>query len=86
MHIYVPGSHGSRRVILHGVLSDGREEIHGTARAPKRFQSDQGTQLVAASKQLATWDWTAVYEQAEREGAEWHIVPTTARQRGSSDC
>jgi hypothetical protein len=47
--------------------------LHG---APKRFQSDQGTQLVAASKQLATWDWTAVHEQAEREGAEWHIVPT----------
>jgi hypothetical protein len=47
--------------------------LHG---APKRFQSDQGTQLVAASKQLATWDSTAVHEQAEREGAEWHIVPT----------
>jgi hypothetical protein len=31
---------------------------------------------VAASKQLATWDWTAVHEQAERAGAEWHIVPT----------
>jgi hypothetical protein len=31
---------------------------------------------VAASKQLATWDWTAVHKQAERAGAEWHIVPT----------
>ncbi len=31
---------------------------------------------MAASKQLATWDWTAVHEQAERAGAEWHIVPT----------
>jgi hypothetical protein len=47
--------------------------LHG---APRRFQSDQGTQLVAASKQLATWDWTAVHEQAERIGTEWHIVPT----------
>jgi hypothetical protein len=47
--------------------------LHG---APKRFQSDQGTQLVAASKQLATWDWTAVHEMAERVSAEWHIVPT----------
>ncbi len=26
--------------------------------APMRFQSDQGTQLVAASKQVARWDWT----------------------------
>ncbi len=41
--------------------------LHG---APKRFQSDQGTQLV-----VATWDWTAVHEAAEKERAEWHIVP-----------
>jgi hypothetical protein len=41
--------------------------LHGV---PKRFQSDQGTQLVAASKQLARWDWTAVHELAERESAE----------------
>jgi hypothetical protein len=27
---------------------------------PKRFQYDQGTQLVAASTQMATWDWSAV--------------------------
>ncbi len=46
--------------------------LHG---APKKFQSDQGTQLVAASKQLATWDWTAVYEMAEGVNAEWHIIP-----------
>jgi hypothetical protein len=32
--------------------------------------------LVAASKQLAAWDWTAVHELAKREGAELHIVPT----------
>ncbi len=32
--------------------------------------------MVAASKQLAIWDWTAVHEQAEKMGAEWHIVPT----------
>jgi hypothetical protein len=47
--------------------------LHG---APKRFQSDQGTQLVAASKHMATWDWTAVHEADEKVGAEWHIVPT----------
>ncbi len=47
--------------------------LHG---APKRFQSDQGTQLVAASKQVATWDWTAVLEAVEKKGAECHILPT----------
>ncbi len=31
---------------------------------------------MAASKQLATWDWSAVHAQAEKAGAEWHIVPT----------
>ncbi len=47
--------------------------LHG---AQKRLQSDQGTQLVAASKQMATWDWTAIHEAVERAGAEWHVVPT----------
>jgi hypothetical protein len=32
-------------------------------RVPKRFQSNQRDQLVAASKQLATWDWSKVVEQ-----------------------
>jgi transposase InsO family protein len=44
--------------------------------APKRFQSDQGTQLVAASKQVKAWDWTRVRQQADGVGAEWHVVPT----------
>jgi transposase InsO family protein len=47
--------------------------LHG---APKQFQSDQGTQLVAASKQVKTWDWSRVHQQAESAGAEWHVVPT----------
>ncbi len=44
--------------------------------APKRFQSDQGTQLVAASRQVKAWDWTRVRQQADGVGAEWHVVPT----------
>jgi hypothetical protein len=44
--------------------------------APKRFQSDQGTQLVAASKQVKAWDWSKVRQQADGVGAEWHVVPT----------
>jgi hypothetical protein len=28
--------------------------------APKRFQSDQGMQLVAASRQVKAWDWSRV--------------------------
>ncbi len=48
-------------------------------RVPKRFQSDQGTQLVAASKQMATWDWSAVHETVEKGGAERHVVPTSGQ-------
>ncbi len=47
--------------------------LYGT---PKRFQWDQGTQLVAASRQVKAWDWTRVRQQADGVGAEWHVVPT----------
>jgi hypothetical protein len=47
--------------------------LHG---APKRFQSHQGTQLVAASKQVKAWDWSIVGQQADGVGDEWHVVPT----------
>jgi hypothetical protein len=57
--------------------------LHG---ASKRFQSDLGTQLVAASKQMATWDWTAVQEVVKRAGAESTLSQredntTTVRRR-----
>ncbi len=47
--------------------------VHG---APRRFQSDQGDQLVAASKQLATWNWARVDELCSQKGATWRLVPT----------
>jgi hypothetical protein len=50
--------------------------LHG---APKRFQSDQGTQLVAASKQVASWDWTAIHQFADGVGVDWQAVPTGAQ-------
>jgi hypothetical protein len=50
--------------------------LHG---APRRFQSDQGTQLVAASKQVATWDWTRIHQFADGAGIEWQAVPTGAQ-------
>jgi hypothetical protein len=47
--------------------------VHG---APRRFPSDQGDQLVAASKQLATWNWAKVDELCSQRGATWRLVPT----------
>ncbi len=50
--------------------------MHG---APSRFQSDQGTQLVAADKQIRTWDLARVQSEVGARGAEWHLVPTGAQ-------
>ncbi len=47
--------------------------IRGT---PTRFQSDRGEQLVAAAKQVATWDFKEVIQWAGRKGIEWTLVPT----------
>ncbi len=37
---------------------------------------DQGDQLVAASKQLVTSDWSKVDELCSQKGATWRLVPT----------
>jgi hypothetical protein len=47
--------------------------IRGT---PTRFQSDRGKQLVAAAKQVATWDFKEVFQWAGKKGIEWTLVPT----------
>jgi hypothetical protein len=47
-----------------------------TTTTARRFQSDQGDQLVAASKQLVTWDWARVDELCSQKGATWRLVPT----------
>jgi hypothetical protein len=47
--------------------------VRGT---PTRFQSDRGEQLVAAAKQVATWDFKEDVQWAGRKGIEWTLVPT----------
>jgi hypothetical protein len=47
--------------------------VRGT---PTRFQSDRGERLVAASKQVATWDFKEVVQLAGRKGIKWTLVPT----------
>jgi hypothetical protein len=43
---------------------------------PTRFQSDRGEQLVAAAKQVSTWDFKEVIQWAGKKGIEWTLVPT----------
>jgi hypothetical protein len=43
---------------------------------PTRFQSDRGEQLVAAAKQVSSWDFKEVIQWAGKKGIEWTLVPT----------
>jgi hypothetical protein len=42
---------------------------------PSRIQSDRGEQLVAASKQISSWDFEGVKEWAGKRSIKWHLVP-----------
>ena len=46
---------------------------------PVRFQSDAGDQLVAAAKQVATWDFSKVLDWCGENKTEWRVVPTGAQ-------
>jgi hypothetical protein len=43
---------------------------------PARFQSDAGDQLVAASKQVAKWDFSKIIDWCGKNKTEWIVVPT----------
>ena len=46
---------------------------------PARFQSDPGTQLVAAAKQVGTWDFSKLEEWAAGARTEWHFIPVNSQ-------
>ena len=46
---------------------------HGT---PSRVQSDLGTQLIAAAKEVAQWDFSGIQEWCAARKFEWNFVPT----------
>jgi hypothetical protein len=48
----------------------------GLRGTPSRFQTDRGEQLVAAAKQVSTWDIKEVIQWAGKKGIEWTLVPT----------
>jgi hypothetical protein len=45
-------------------------------RAHRMFHSDQGNQLMAASKLLVMWDWSKMDELCGQKGVTWRLVPT----------
>ena len=46
---------------------------------PRRFQSDPGTQLVAAASLVKNWDFSQVLDWARGQQIEWKIVPTNSQ-------
>ena len=46
---------------------------------PARIQSDPGSQLMAAAKELGTWDFSQIKDWAATKQTEWHFVPTDSQ-------
>jgi hypothetical protein len=46
---------------------------------PSRIQSDPGSQLLAAAKQLGTWDFSRITEWATGVQTEWYVIPTDSQ-------
>ena len=46
---------------------------------PSRFQSDPGDQLVAAAKQVGTWDFDRIAEWTTGRKSTWHFIPTNSQ-------
>jgi hypothetical protein len=46
---------------------------------PARFQSDAGDQLVAAAKQVGTWDYSKILEWCGEKKTTWKVVPVGAQ-------
>jgi hypothetical protein len=76
VHHNIRAACGIYGYVLHRQLPAGTQAVHECEGTPTRFQSDRGEQLVAAAKQVATWDFKEVVQWAGRKGIEWTLVPT----------
>ena len=46
---------------------------------PKRFQSDPGSQLMAAATVMAKWDFGKIHEWLSKKRSEWHFAPADSQ-------
>lgn len=51
---------------------------------PSRFQSDPGTQLMAAASVVKSWDFSQVLDWAAEKQVQWKIVPTNSQHYNGS--
>ena len=58
--------------------------VRGT---PSKIQSDCGTQLVAAAKQVGGWDFSEIRDWCVAKKFTWELIPTGAQhQNGQAEC
>ena len=50
-----------------------------TKGTPKQIQSDPGTQLIAAAKELGKWDFSKIQEWAAGQKTVWKFIPTNSQ-------
>ena len=51
---------------------------------PNLVHSDRGTQLVAASKEVAEFDWNAIASESAIKGTSWKFTPAGAQWRNGA--
>ena len=51
---------------------------------PARIQSDPGSQLMGAAKQLGTWDFSRIKEWSKGMKTEWYTTPTDSQHYNGS--
>ena len=51
---------------------------------PSTVHSDKGSQLVAAGKEVANFDWEAIANSSSTEGTTWHFAPAGAQWRNGA--
>ena len=58
--------------------------IKGT---PSKIQSDRGTQLVPAAKQVGGWDFSEIRDWCTTKKFTWELIPTGVQhQNGPAEC
>ncbi len=76
VHIKFSCACGVCQLLFYRQLSHGSAKVQVCGRVESLIQSENGEQLVAASKQLQALDTKEITEQAGETGIEWQLVPT----------
>ncbi len=76
MHHNICTARGVHGHVFYRQLPAGAQTVHERERDAYEVPVGWGEQLVAATKQVSTWDFKEVVQWAGRKGIEWTLVPT----------